>query len=70
MRKFLTGGWGSLLIPLVGETLYNLDNVHSLHPSANVLVFRDFIIHHEDWFIILVENELDGSRFNHHWALR
>ena len=28
---------------------YNIDEVLSINPSANVFVFRDFNIHHKDW---------------------
>ena len=27
----------------------NIDEVHSVNPSANVFVFEDFNIHHKDW---------------------
>ena len=29
----------------------NIDEVLSMKPSANVVVFRDFNIHHKDWLI-------------------
>ena len=28
----------------------NIDEVLSTNPSANIFVFRDFNIHHKDWF--------------------
>ena len=28
----------------------NIDEVLSINPSANVFVFRDFNVHHKDWF--------------------
>ena len=39
----------------------NIDEVHSINPSANVFVFGDFNVHHEDWRTYPGENDRPGE---------
>ena len=41
----------SLSLCMVFDSIsYNINEVLSINPSANVFVFGDFNIHHKDWF--------------------
>ena len=46
---FLYQSLSSLLCTVFDSISSNIDEVLSINPSANVLVFGDFNVHHKDW---------------------
>ena len=46
---FLYRSPSSSLSPVFDSISFNIDEVLSINPSANVLVFGDFNVHHKDW---------------------
>ena len=46
---FLYRSPSSSLSPVFDSISFNIDEVLSINPSANVLVFGDFNFHHKDW---------------------
>ena len=46
---FLNQSPSSSLCTVFDSISFNIDDVLSINPSANALVFGDFNVHHKDW---------------------
>ena len=46
---FLYRSSSSSLCTVIDSISWNIDQVLSINPSANVFVFGDFNVHHKDW---------------------
>ena len=58
---FLYGSPSSSLCTVFDSISSNIDEVLSINPSANVFVFGDFNVHHEDWLTYSRETDRPGE---------
>ena len=58
---FLYRSSSSSLCTVFDSISSNIDEVLSINPSANVFVFGDFNVHHEDWFTYSSEIDRPGE---------
>ena len=58
---FLNQSPSSALCMVFGSISYNIDEVLSIYPSANVFVYGDFNVHHKDWLTYFSGTDQPGE---------